>query len=95
MVIDGHPRLRLVDTHGAEPGGRQVGPASRRHQDQFRALRRELLDRDVPADRKDAVLAALIRCGQRRPDDDARLAAIVCLLPGVRRIASRFTDILG
>ncbi|MGH9228306.1 MAG: hypothetical protein ACRD07_06150 [Acidimicrobiales bacterium] len=61
----------------------------------FRTLRRELLDRHVSADRKDAVLAALIRCGQRGPDDDARLAAIVCLLPGVRRIAGRFTEILG
>jgi DNA-directed RNA polymerase specialized sigma24 family protein len=62
---------------------------------EFRALRPVLLDRDVPADRKDAVLAALIRCGQRGPDDAARLAVIVCLLPGVRRIAGRFADILG
>jgi hypothetical protein len=61
----------------------------------FAGLRRELLDRDVSAGRKDELLAALIRCARDGQDDDARLAVIVCLLPGLRRIAGRYGDILG
>lgn len=61
----------------------------------FAAVRHELLDRAVPTERKDEILGALIRLGQHGPDDDARLATIVCLLPGARRLARQFGDILG
>jgi hypothetical protein len=61
----------------------------------FAAVRRELLDRRVARERKDEILAALIRRAQQGRDDDARLATIVCLLPGVRRLAGRFGDVLG
>ena len=62
---------------------------------EFAAVRRTLLDRQVSSDRKDEILAALIRRAQRTRDDDARVATIVCLLPGLRRIAGRFGVILG
>jgi hypothetical protein len=60
----------------------------------FAAVRRELMDRNVALERKDGILAALIRC-DCRAGTDARLATIVCLLPGARRLAGRFGDILG
>lgn len=60
----------------------------------FAEIRRKLLDRNVAQERKDGILAALIRC-DRRAGSDARLAAIACLLPGARRVAGRFGDILG
>lgn len=54
----------------------------------FHALQRELLDTTVPADRKDDLLAALVRIA--RHDTDAVAAITVCLLPGLHRAARRF-----
>jgi DNA-directed RNA polymerase specialized sigma24 family protein len=51
----------------------------------FRELRAELLDRAVPPTRKDDLLAALLRAGQT--DTQARLAVVLCLLPGLQRLA--------
>lgn len=54
----------------------------------FYDLRCELHDRSTPFDRRDNLLASLIRVG--RTDPNARLAVVVLLLPGLRRAVSRY-----
>ena len=63
----------------------------------FPGLRSALLNRDNPEHHKDELLGALIRLGQSQldVDGDARMATIVCLLPGLRRVVRRYQDILG
>jgi DNA-directed RNA polymerase specialized sigma24 family protein len=61
----------------------------------FFELRRLLLDRATPPERKDDLLAALIRVAQAEPDaDEPMMVIIVCLLPGLRQIARRYDDII-
>jgi hypothetical protein len=54
----------------------------------FAALRAEMADRSTPFDRRDELLAALVRLG--RMDASARLAVVVLLLPGLLRAVERF-----
>lgn len=61
----------------------------------FPAVRRDLLDRAVPPDHKDELLAALIRLSRTSDDGEARIATIACLLPGARKLAGRFVRVLG
>lgn len=71
----------------------RVEPALAGHD--FCAVRRELLDRHVTPERKDKLLGALIRKSKAPGGHEARVATIACLLPGARRLASRFSRTLG
>lgn len=59
----------------------------------FSDVRSELMARRTPWDRKDDLLGALVRVGQ--VEEEARVAVIVCLLPGVRAAGRRFGGALG
>lgn len=58
----------------------------------FEDVRRELLDEAVPPDRKDDLLAALLRSAQR--DGEAAITVVICLLPGLCRAIRRFAPSL-
>jgi hypothetical protein len=61
----------------------------------FRAIRLELLECGVSPERKDALLAALIRRSRGPGGSEARVAVITCLLPGVRKLAGQFARCIG
>jgi hypothetical protein len=56
-------------------------------------VRRLLLDRECHAERKDALLLALVRRAGR--DSEASMCVIACLYPGLSRIARRYGGVLG